>query len=128
MSAILPPAASVDGVFGINGVAFGHCVSGLKVNKTTHYNAQVNAAGNTVVDFVNHKRTIEVNVIPLDDATMRALQNAISNFNVTIDFRNPETGAVESINCIIPENNTEYYTIQGDRVLYKAFTLSFIEL
>lgn len=128
MSDVFPPAVSEDGVFGINHVAFGHCVNQLKVNKQTNYNAQVNAGGNTVVDFINYKRTIEVGIIPLDSATMIALQEAISNFNVTIDFRNPETGAVESINCIIPSNNVEYYTIQDNKVLYKAFTLTFVEL
>ena len=34
----------------------------------------------------------------------------------------------ENINCIIPENNVEYYTIQINKVMYKAFTLKIIEL
>lgn len=104
-------------------------VNKLTVNKEANYNAQTNAAGNTVVDYINHKRTIEVGIIPLDSATMVALQTAIDAFNVSISFRNPQTGALEEgVNCIIPSSNVEYYTIQADKVMYNAFTLEFIEL
>ena len=104
-------------------------VNELKVEKIANYTAQTNAAGNTVVDYINHKRTIEVGIIPLNSATMEALQTAIDAFNVSISFRNPQTGALEeNVNCIIPDSNVEYYTIQADKVLYKAFSLKFIEL
>lgn len=115
--------------FKINDTDYSMYVNELKVLKDTNYNAQTNAAGNTVVDFINHKRTIEVGIIPLDSEVMAALQSAIDAFSVSISFRNPMTGALEeNINCIIPTNEVEYYTIQVDKVLYKAFTLEFIEL
>lgn len=104
-------------------------VSSLKVNKTTNYNSQTNAAGNTVVDYINSKRTIEVGIIPLDTSAMADLQAAIDAFNVSLSFRNPKTEELEeNVNCIIPDNNIEYYTIQDNKVMYKAFTLTFIEL
>jgi hypothetical protein len=104
-------------------------VNELKITKTANYNAQTNAAGNTVVDYINSKRTIEVGIIPLNDAAMKALQNAINAFSVSISFRNPKTGALEeNVACIIPEDTVEYYTIQAGKVLYNAFTLQFIEL
>lgn len=104
-------------------------VNELKVNKEANYNAQTNAAGNTVVDYINAKRTIEVGIIPLDSAAMVRLQEAIDAFSVSISFRNPKTGVLEeNINCIIPTNSVEYYTIQVNKVMYKAFTLKFIEL
>lgn len=103
-------------------------VNELKVNKANNYNAQVNAAGNTVVDYINSKRTIKVGIIPLDDTVMTNLQTDLDAFNVSISFRNPKTKALETINCIIPDSEIEYYTIQVGKVMYKAFTLSFLEL
>ncbi len=103
-------------------------INKLVVHKATNYNALTNAAGNTVVDYINQKRIVEVGIIPLDSATMARLQNDIDAFNVSISFRNPQTGTLESLNCIIPENNIEYYTIQAEKVLFNAFQLKFIEL
>lgn len=115
--------------FKIGGIDFSMYVNELKVEKTANYTAQTNAAGNTVVDYINHKRTIEVGIIPLDSEVMKSLQAALDAFNVSISFRNPQTGLLEeNVNCIIPNSNVEYYTIQVNKVLYKAFTLTFIEL
>lgn len=113
----------------INGKDFSEYVNELKVGKRSNYNAQTNAAGNTVVDYINKKYTVEVGFIPLDGAEMLALQQEIDAFNVSLSFRNPLTNEiVENVNCIIPESNVEYYTIQVDKVMYKAFTLTFTEL
>lgn len=114
--------------FQIDNIDYSMYVNELKVNKTVNYNAQTNAAGDTVVDYQNNKREIEVGIIPLNDEVMSALQKAIDKFNVSVSFRNPQTNKLESINCIIPSNDVEYYTIQANRVSYKAFTLKFIEL
>ena len=114
--------------FKINDIDFSMYVSGLKVSKSANYSAQTNAAGNTVVDYINSKRTIEVSIIPLNDAAMVNLKAAIAAFNVSITFRNPATNELETINAIIPEDEIEYYTIQANRVLYKEFSLTFTEL
>lgn len=115
--------------FKIGATDYSKYVNALKVDKEANYNAQTNAAGNTVVDFINHKRTIEVGIIPLDGAAMAALQAAIDAFNVSISFRDPKTGALaEGVNCIIPSNGVDYYTIQANKVMFKAFTLQFVEL
>ena len=104
-------------------------VNQLKVGKAANYNSQTNAAGDTVVDFINHKRKIEVGIIPLNDTVMAALQNDLDAFNVSISFRNPKTNQLETgVNCIIPDTEIEYYTIQVNKVSYNAFTLTFIEL
>ena len=112
----------------INGVDYSKYVNALNVETSTVYNAQTNAAGNTVVDFINAKRTITVGIIPLNDTVMRELQTAIKGFSVSLSFRNPQTNALEEVTCIIPESGVEYYTIQANKVMYKALTLSFIEL
>ena len=60
---------------------------------------------------------------------MKQLQADLDAFNVSISFRNPRTGSLETnVNCIIPASGVDYYTIQKNKVLYNAFTLTFIEL
>jgi hypothetical protein len=104
-------------------------VNALNVSTDTNYNAQTNAAGDTVVDYINKKRSIEVGIIPLNDAVMADLQADIEAFNVSISFLNPNTKLLEeNVNCIIPSNKVEYYTIQTNKVMYKALTLTFTEL
>ena len=114
--------------FKIGKTDFSNIVNELKIDKTSNYNSQTNAAGDTVVDYINTKRIIEVGIIPLDDTDMANLQTAINDFKVMISFRNPRTNQLETIFCIIPESGIEYYTIQANKVMYKAFKLKFIEL
>lgn len=114
--------------FYINDIDYSNCVNELKVDTEANYNAQTNAAGNTVVDYINTKRVVEVGIIPLNETTLANLTTAISQFNVAISFLNPNTNSIEKINCIIPSSNVEYYTIQVGKVMSKAFTLQFIEL
>ena len=113
--------------FKIGKTDFSNIVNELKIDNTSNYNSQTNAAGDTVVDYINTKRIIEVGIIPLDDTDMAKLQTAINDFDVMISFRNPRTNALETIFCIIPESGIEYYTIQANKVMYKAFKLKFIE-
>lgn len=115
--------------FMIGSTDYSPYVNQLNVTKAANYVSQTNAAGDTVVEFINHKRSIEVGIIPLDSATMSQLLNQLNAFNVSISFRNPRTGALETdVNCIIPETEIEYYTIQADKVMYNALTLTFTEL
>ena len=115
--------------FKIGDVDFSAYVNALKITNSNNYTALTNANGDTVVDHINSKRTFEVGIIPLDDTAMAALQNAIDDFNVSISFRNPKTNVLETdVDCIIPTETVEYYTIQVGKVMYKAFVLQFIEL
>ena len=113
--------------FKIGKTDFSSIVNELNINNTSNYNSQTNAAGDTVVDYINTKRIIEVGIIPLDDTDMANLQTAIKDFDVMISFRNPRTNQLETIFCIVPESGVEYYTIQANKVMYKAFKLKFIE-
>lgn len=104
-------------------------VSGLKISDNASYNAQQNANYDTVVDYINTKRTIEVEIIPLDTEIMKNLLLAIADFNVKLSFRNPKTEELETdVDCIIPSNYVEYYTIQTTKVSYKKMKLKFTEL
>lgn len=113
----------------INNNDYSGVVKELKVATSANYSAQTNAAGNTVVDYVNSKRVITVGFIPMSDNTMARLLADIDTFNVSLSFRNPRSNEIEDgVNCIVGKNTVEYYTIQRNNVSYKAFTIDFTEL
>ncbi len=112
----------------INDKDFSMYVNHLKTAKKHNYISRTNAAGNTLVKYVNSKRVIEIGIIPLEAAAMQALQLAIAELKVTLEFLNPETGTLTKITCILTDQITEYYTIQDSKVMFKAFTLTFTEL
>ena len=115
--------------FKIGDKDFSKYVNELSIQSNINYNAQTNAAGNTVVDYINTKRQITVGFIHIDAAAMLSLQSAIDSFSVSLSFRNPNTNTLEeNVACIIPSNEIGYYTIQQNRVMYNEFTLTFIEL
>jgi hypothetical protein len=115
--------------FKIGDADFSSLVSGLKVSKKVKYNSQTNAAGNTVVDLISRKRTIEVEIIASKEADVQALLNAVEEFNVSISYREPTTGSLsEGVNCIIAGTDIEYYTIQTNTVRLNKFKLKFTEL
>ena len=115
--------------FKINNVDFSSIVNELKINKKHNFNSQVNAAGDSVVDYINSKRQIKVRFITIDDSKMKQLLAEADKFNVTVSYRDPKTNLLEeNVLCIVDENEIEYFTIQKNRVLYKEFTLTFTEL
>lgn len=115
--------------FKINGNDYSMYVNKLLIGTEHNYKQMTTAAGNTVVKYINSKRTIEVGIIPLDDAAMTSLMKDIKHLQVLVSYRNPDTGAmVENLKCIIPNNLIEYHTIQAGKVTYKAFSLQIKEL
>lgn len=115
--------------FKINNNDYSNIVNSLKVKKSANYTSQTNAAGDTVVDYVNSKRVIEVGIIPLDANKMATLQQDIAAFNVFVSFLDPNTNTLaENVSCIIPETEPEYYTIQVNKASFKGYTLTFTEL
>ena len=112
----------------INGVDFSNICKELNVNREVNYNSQTNAAGNSVVEYINAKRVIEIGIIPISDATMLTLLAEIEKFNIQLSFRNPRTNTLETINCIVPTNGIEYFTIQSNKVMYNEMTFECIEL
>ena len=115
--------------FKINGNDYSMYVNALMVSSTANYVSQTNAAGDTVVDYINSKRTIEVGIVPIDATALQTLLADIEGFTVSLSFLNPKTNVLEeNVSCIIPSNNIDYYTIQADKVMCKAFHLTFMEL
>ena len=115
--------------FKIDNIDFSMCVNSLSISNKAAYNAETNAAGNTVVDYINTKRNIKVGIIPLDASKATDLLTAIEKFSVSISFLNPITNSLEElVPCIIPSNGVEYHTIQANKVMLKEFDLTFQEL
>jgi hypothetical protein len=109
----------------INGNDYSMYVNMLKVSKQHNYKSLLTAAGNTLVKYINSKYILDVGIIPLDDAAMARLLADIGGLEVTVSFRNPETNLIEeNVKCIIPMTAVEYYTIQSDKVRYKAFNIA----
>lgn len=115
--------------FKINDHDYSMYVNKLMIGTEHNYKSMNTAAGNTLVKYVNSKRTIEVGIIPLDDVAMMNFMNDVNKFQVSISYRDPETNTmVENLKCIIPTNLVEYHTIQVGNVKYKAFSLQIKEL
>lgn len=115
--------------FKINDNDYSNIVNSLQVKKTNNYTSQTNAAGDTVVDYINSKRVIEVGIIPLDADKMLALQQDIAAFGVFVSFLDPNTNTLaEDVACIIPNTEPEYYTIQINKVSFKALKITIQEL
>lgn len=115
--------------FKINGHDYSTYVNKLKVAREHVYKGQTNAAGNTLVKYVNTKRIIEVGIIPLDANTMASLQADINQFKVTVSYLDPQTKTlVENVQCIIPHNSVDYYTVQAGNTSFKAFSIEIKEL
>lgn len=115
--------------FKIEGHDYSHYVNSLEIDNKANYTAQVNAAGDSVVDYVNKKRVFKVGIIPLTSEQIMPLLQDLDKFSVSITYREPRTGAlVPGVYCIVPTFNPEYYTIQDNKVMFKEFSLTFTEL
>lgn len=116
--------------FTINGVNYSNFVSGLKVGYETLVSSSSgrNANGDTVIDVINQKRKVYITFRHTTGAEMQQLLNAIKDYQVTIGFRNPVSGAIDTISAYTGTPEPEYYTIQDNLVIYKPLNLNFIEL
>ena len=116
--------------FTINGVDFSYLVSELKVGYEVLVSDSSgrNAAGDTVIDIVNRKYKIYVGFRHTTNTEMQSLLNAIADYVVAVGFRNPKTGSITTISAYIGTPEPDYYTIQGNTVIYKPMSLNFIEL
>ena len=114
--------------FKLNNIDFSQYVTKLQVGTKHNYKQRTNASGNLMVKYINTKKIIQVGIIPLDETTLKSFVTEINKFTVTISYRDPETGALKTISCIVPENLIEYYTIRADSVSLKAFAVTFTEM
>lgn len=114
--------------FKINKHDYSAYVNKLSIDTKHKYTARENALGTLMVKYITKKHNISVGIIPLDATALKNLMEDINQFEVEVEFLNPETNALETIDAIIPINNVEYYTIQAGKTLTKAFNFTCEEL
>lgn len=114
--------------FKINDTDYSMYTSALKITNASNYTSQTNAHYDTVVDYINDKKTVEVEIIPLNDTVMQQLTADISGLGMSISYLNPQTKQLKTISCILPSTNIEYYTIRQNNISFKKLKLKFTEL
>ena len=116
--------------FKINNKDFSNIVSGLKVGYETLVsdNSGRNAAGDTVIDVINKKVKLYVNIRHTFNDEMTEFLNAIEDYVVNASYLDPKTKTIKTITAYTGTPEPEYYTIQGSKVIYKPMSLNFIEL
>lgn len=114
----------------INNTDFSGIVSGLKVGYETLVsdNSGRNAIGDTVIDIVNKKNKVYVELRHTTKEEMSAFLKAIEDYVVNATFLDPKTKSLKTINAYTGTPEPEYYTIQADTVIYKPLSINFIEL
>lgn len=115
--------------FRIDGKDFSHLVSGMKVGFETLVSDKSgrNAAGYTVIDPIATKRKVYLTLRHTTAAEMKEFMTAIKDYVVFIDFLNPETQVMTTIEVYTGTPEPEYYSI-SDRTIFKPMSLNFIEL
>lgn len=113
--------------FKINNIDFSMYVNKLKLGTQHNYKGDTTALGLIQAQYKSTSRILEVGIIPLDAASLTALLTEIDKFAVQVTFLDPKTNQLTTMDCIIPQNSVEYYTIQADKVMLQAFTLTFTE-
>lgn len=113
----------------INNTDFSSLVSGLKIGYETLVsdNSGRNAAGNTVIDVINRKIKVYVNLRYTTDTEMKGFLAAIKDYVVNVTFLDPETNTLTTVVAYTGTPEPEYYTI-SNKTLYKPMSLNFIEL
>lgn len=114
----------------INNTDISHFVKGLKIGYETLVadGSGRNANGDTVLDVINKKVKIYVTFRPMFDDEMSELLQAIDGYVVDVSFRDSKTNSMATARCYTGTPEPEYYCILPNEVLYKEFSLNFIEL
>ena len=114
----------------INGTDVSYLVKGLKIGYETLVSegSGRNANGDTVIDVINNKVKLYVSFKPMFSGDMTKLLGAISDYVVSVSYRDSKTNTIKTITCYTGTPEPEYYWIHGNNVLYKQFDLNFIEL
>lgn len=115
--------------FKINNNDYSMYVNQLTITTQHTFEQKTTAGGKDRITYRYSRRIIDVGIIPLNDTVMARLLNDADKFRVSVSFRDPKTNElVENLECIIPQNVVEYYTIQAGNVSYKAFSLRLQEV
>lgn len=111
----------------INDVDFSQYVSSLEVNTVHNSKARTNAAGNMNVKYINTKKVVTAGIIPLTADASKALVKELNKFQVKVEYLEPETDTLKTIQCIVPDNKIKYYRITADKTMLDTYTVTFTE-
>lgn len=115
----------------INDTDISHLVKGLKIGYETLVaeTSGRNAEGTMEIDLRSIKRKVKIYVTfrPMFDYEMVEFMNLIKDFQVDVSFRDSRTNTLTTATCYTGTPEPEYYRI-GSEVIYKDFSLNFIEL
>lgn len=114
----------------INNTDISHFVKGLKIGYETLVadTSGRNANGDTVLDVINKKVKVYVTFRPMFDSEMKELLQLINGYVVDVSFRDSRTNSMATVHCYTGTPEPEYYWILNNQVMYKEFSLNFIEL
>ena len=115
-------------IFKINNVDFSDLVAGMKVGYETLVSDSSgrNANGDTVIDIINMKRKIYINLRYTTVAEMKKFLAAIAPYQVEISYLDPRTNTMETAKVYTGTPEPEYYNLSHS--LHKPMNLNFIEL
>ena len=114
----------------VNNTDISHLVKGLKIGYETLVadGSGRNANGDTVLDVINKKVKVYATFRPMNGNEMVELLQAISDYVVNVSFRDSRTNSITTVECYTGTPEPDYYWIRGNDVLYKEFSLNFIEM
>lgn len=115
-------------IFKINNVDFSGLISGLKVGYETLVSdtSGRNANGDTVIDVINMKVKVYVNLRHTTFAEMQNFLGAISGYTVSVQYLDPRDNTLHTINAYTGTPEPEYYNVS--QTIFKPLSLNFIEL
>lgn len=115
-------------IFKINNEDFSDLVAGMKVGYETLVSDSSgrNANGDTVIDVINMKRKIYINLRYTMVVEMQRFLAAIAPYQVEVSYLDPRTNTMETAKVYTGTPEPEYYNIS--KSLYKPMSLNFIEL
>ena len=114
----------------INNTDISNLVKGLKIGYETLVadGSGRNANGDTVLDVINKKVKVYATFRPMDGNEMLRLLGLIEDYVVNVTYLDSKTNTLKTAQCYTGTPEPNYYWILNDQVLYKEFSLNFIEL
>lgn len=115
-------------IFKINNVDFSDLVSGLKVSYETLVsdNSGRNANGDTVLDVINLKRKIHLELRHTTFTEMQSFLAAIAPYQVEVEYLDPRDNTLQNAFTYTGTPEPEYFNVS--RSIFKPLKINFIEL
>lgn len=114
--------------FKIGTTDFSNITSALSVSYKHKFKERDNALGNKTIDYINRKKVVSVEIIPITISQMNTIMGLLSSFSFSISVQEPGASALSTFTVKVEDYNISYYRIAGDNTLYNKISLTFQEL